>query len=400
MRCTWQGGIEHASLQALRAVHSRGLPALSCNNFSQVDPQRAGVAQQEREEALAAEARAMAPRLRARPPLAAPLAGAAGWALGAAAAALPGRYGAAITSAPPARAAGAWEALVCAVFTGHLTCQCLERQNAWASPMALFIELVCTTVDTSPVAARAGSKLAINERSQVTRVCSAPPWRHPGLMRYAAGRTPAWRDSGVRRRRRGRGGAGGPVQRAAARAARARGGRRRRRRRGRRRRRACGGAARAGAPAARRATRAGRLGQGARRLQAGAAQPPAGRGCSAPGSDCACLAARRRGRGRQCEEARRCFTSASSRKARLPLLCPGRRLERALQVPPLSKLCASPVPTRRCVDACGDRVAARAPSAGCSAGRTISHRPPRLPVRRCPTSWRTWVSTAWRRCSS
>ncbi len=166
MRCTSQGGIEHASLQALRAVHSRGLPALSCNNFSQVDPQRAGVAQQEREEALAAEARAMAPRLRARPPLAAPLAGAAGWALGAAAAALPGRYGAAITSAPTARAAGAWEALVCAVFTGHLTCQCLERQNAWASPMALFIGLVCTTVGTSPVAARAGSELAINERSQ------------------------------------------------------------------------------------------------------------------------------------------------------------------------------------------------------------------------------------------
>lgn len=55
---------------------------------------------QEREEALTAEARAMAPRLRARPSLAAPLLGAAGWALGAAAAALPRRYGAAITSAP------------------------------------------------------------------------------------------------------------------------------------------------------------------------------------------------------------------------------------------------------------------------------------------------------------
>ena len=59
---------------------------------------------QEREEALTAEARAMAPRLRARPSLAAPLLGAAGWALGAAAAALPRRYGAAITSAPGALA--------------------------------------------------------------------------------------------------------------------------------------------------------------------------------------------------------------------------------------------------------------------------------------------------------
>ena len=42
----------------------------------------------------------MAPRLRARPSLAAPLLSAAGWALGAAAAALPRSYGAAITSAP------------------------------------------------------------------------------------------------------------------------------------------------------------------------------------------------------------------------------------------------------------------------------------------------------------
>jgi demethoxyubiquinone hydroxylase (CLK1/Coq7/Cat5 family) len=98
-------------------------------------PRRAGAARQEREEALAAEARAMAPRMRARPPLAAPLAGAAGWALGAAAAALPGRYGAAITSAPPA-APG--EAPVCAVFSGQPLRQCAETQVARASLEASF----------------------------------------------------------------------------------------------------------------------------------------------------------------------------------------------------------------------------------------------------------------------